>query len=75
MLILVGLFLSSLIGLFTTMLTGYGRLKAYYQRFKIKKARHVSVEEETKQTYDCKLYNKERMQLKDIVIKNGYRWP
>ena len=61
------------------MLTEHGRLKAYYHRFKI-------IEDPTyfcgggSQTthhllYDCKLYNKESMQLKDIITKNGDRWP
>ena len=63
----------------TTMLTGHGKLRAYYHRFNIiddptcicgggsQTAHHL--------LYDCQLYSKERMQLRDIITKNGDRWP
>ena len=37
------------------MLTGHGKLRAYYHRFNI--------------------IDEERMQLRDIITKNGDRWP
>ena len=60
---------------FTTMLTGHGKLKAYYHRFN-KINDPICISGGGSQTahhllYDYQLYSKERMQLKDIITKNG----
>ena len=53
--------------------------KAYYQIFKIIEDPTCTCGGESRKAhrllYDCKLYNKKRTQLKDIVTKNGGRWP
>jgi hypothetical protein len=63
----------------TTMLTGHGRLKAYYHRFHI-------IDDPTcpckggEQTvdhilYECKKLNDERKKLRGNIIRKGGTWP
>ena len=57
------------------MLTGHGRLKAYYHRFKIIEVPSCTYGAGSQTAhhllYDCKLYNKKRTQLRDIIKSKG----
>ena len=59
-------------------LTEHGRLKAYYQRFKriedLTCPRGEGSQVAHHLLHDCKLYNAEITQLRDIATKNGDRW-
>ena len=49
----------------TNILTGYGKLKAYYHRFKIIEQLWERRPKRALLLYDCKLYNMDRTQVKD----------
>lgn len=63
----------------TTMLTGHGRLRAYYQRFHITEDSTCSCRggEQTVNhiLYDCNKLDEDRKKLKRNIIQKGGTWP
>lgn len=64
---------------FTMVVTGHGRLGAYYHRFKIKDD-PTCICNEGEQTvehllFECNMLNKERRIFKNSVLRSGGQWP